>query len=611
MVLDSADDASVFDATVEVAGEAASPRPLWSYLPHSGNGTILMTTNNQVLADRLSNNNPNNIIPVEPMDPGESLRLFQTEKGGESDLNAGPALMRVLGFMPLAISQAAAYIRQMHPLESVRSYLDDFQKTDEDKVRLLDLEVFGHRDWSAQRTIIAACQITIEHIDLKSPHAIRLLGVLSLFDGQGILLSMVRAKGLFQPIASSKDDKREFNANLAILRNYCLIKINSDSYKSLYAEMHPVLQLSVRTWLYRKGKLEHYKALSISLLHSASPRMTFYGEQHPNGFLSHVEVALDHGRPTSGESLQGWASILYDAGMFAYFMSKFETAQKMAEEACNVRRSLFGQYHASTLEVMHLLSNIQKELHSSAEAMPFSLEVIRAPFGDNRAIYLDFASGYIITLIRRGQYEEALEMAKKVNKAYEREPDLDYPYMIRSIAYLALTHSYLNQWDQSTSYTEELVETIDRLMGSSDNNTIVWKIHLAALYSRQPDRSEKVKNLLTSIVQDEEAKDEIKDWDGLMSLIEDGEAFRGPTRPEILVVVKRFSACILKRWGQIDEAVELLEDCVGGLIKTYGFGHNDTKSAQAMLNEWRSEQEEAEAMTSGSNGSETDESMSL
>ncbi|PGH12590.1 hypothetical protein AJ80_06648 [Polytolypa hystricis UAMH7299] len=46
-------------------------------------------------------------------------------------------LVSALEFMPLAIVQAAAYIRERAPLYSVQRYLEEFQKNDRKKARLL------------------------------------------------------------------------------------------------------------------------------------------------------------------------------------------------------------------------------------------------------------------------------------------------------------------------------------------------------------------------------------------------------------------------------------------------------------------------------------------
>ena len=49
------------------------------------------------------------IIVVEPMDEGHALRLFTTKIHGEFDDGDARRLLQALDYMPLAISQAAAY----------------------------------------------------------------------------------------------------------------------------------------------------------------------------------------------------------------------------------------------------------------------------------------------------------------------------------------------------------------------------------------------------------------------------------------------------------------------------------------------------------------------
>lgn len=106
MILDSADDRDVFYNT---SGEAPGKRPLATYLPQSRNGAIILTTRDKDLAHRLVGN-LQNIIEVGPMTQAEAVTLLEKRLNRPPEVDIAADLVQALDFIPLAISQAAAFI---------------------------------------------------------------------------------------------------------------------------------------------------------------------------------------------------------------------------------------------------------------------------------------------------------------------------------------------------------------------------------------------------------------------------------------------------------------------------------------------------------------------
>ncbi len=104
MILDSADDRDVF----YTANSSREGKLLADYLPQSPNGSILITTRNKDLAYRLTGNHKN--IEVGPMVLADALTLLEKKLGSLPDTDIAADLVRALELVPLAISQAAAYI---------------------------------------------------------------------------------------------------------------------------------------------------------------------------------------------------------------------------------------------------------------------------------------------------------------------------------------------------------------------------------------------------------------------------------------------------------------------------------------------------------------------
>lgn len=133
---------------------------------------------------------------------------YQTEQGvaTQDDIMK---LTETLEFMPLAIVQAAAYIR--HPASRcfVAQYLEDFQSSDSQKLKLLDYDVGNiHRDMDAKNSILVTWSLSFEHIRQTQPSAADLLSLMSLFDRQGIPEAVLQ-KQIPQEQIPRKREKRK------------------------------------------------------------------------------------------------------------------------------------------------------------------------------------------------------------------------------------------------------------------------------------------------------------------------------------------------------------------------------------------------------------------
>ena len=66
-----------------------------------------------------------------------ALTLLKKKLGPLSDMNVAKDLVQALDLVPLAISQAAAYIQARSPMSSVEKYLADFRKGERKRASLL------------------------------------------------------------------------------------------------------------------------------------------------------------------------------------------------------------------------------------------------------------------------------------------------------------------------------------------------------------------------------------------------------------------------------------------------------------------------------------------
>ena len=268
MIFDNADDSDVLLYNTSGDNNDGGPK-LAEYLPQSTNGSILITTRNKGLAFKLTGTS-DAIHEVGSMTQEEALTLLENRLGALSDADAAADLVRSLDLVPLAISQAAAYIQMRAPRTSLAQYLAEFRQSENKRVRLLshdagDLRRDLRQDGGASNAILTTWQVSFDHIRSKRPSAATLLSFMSFFNRQGIPASLIRlSKDNYNTTQSIKledstdsdsqgsdnETDDEFEDDIAMLRDYCLIMLSENANTF---EIHGLVQLSTRRWLKAQG----------------------------------------------------------------------------------------------------------------------------------------------------------------------------------------------------------------------------------------------------------------------------------------------------------------------------------------------------------------------
>nr|POF13844.1 hypothetical protein CFP56_02868 [Quercus suber] len=185
IVLDNADDADFLVKRHDRAGRA-----LFEYLPFCEHGRVLVTTRTDTAASRLVLHSQ--IVDINLMDEEHAVALLEKKLGRQDDRADLTALAYTLEYMPLAIAQAAAYIRRRRPRCSVPQYLEQLQSSDQLKMNLLSAPFEElRRDADAKNSILLTWQVSFDHIHQTQRSAAELLSLMSFFHHQEIPESLL------------------------------------------------------------------------------------------------------------------------------------------------------------------------------------------------------------------------------------------------------------------------------------------------------------------------------------------------------------------------------------------------------------------------------------
>ena len=249
LVLDNADDMEIFSNNANpssVGSEETSP--LVKYLPRSSNGLMLITTRDKRVGERLADREK--AIMVSLMAGPESEALLWSKVADEDswDKTKTSELLEVLGYLPLAITQAAAYISENDiPIEE---YLEAFRANDSEIQDLLSEDPLDHRrDFESQSSVIRTWKVSFDQIRKQKPRAAEILSLMAFLDPQGIPKTLLRR---------DKERGVEFTTALGTLQAFSLV-ITENGGASF--EIHRLVQVSTQNgWNFKVKRLSGKKS---------------------------------------------------------------------------------------------------------------------------------------------------------------------------------------------------------------------------------------------------------------------------------------------------------------------------------------------------------------
>ncbi|KAK3340812.1 hypothetical protein B0H65DRAFT_529706 [Neurospora tetraspora] len=519
IILDSADNVDVFFG----AGSNPERRPLAAYLPQSPNGSLLVTTRDKDLAYRLVGGYKN-IIKIGPMVQSDALLLLERKLSLLSDKDSAEELVRALEYVPLAISQAAAYIQKRSPRSSVEKYLAEFRKGESERAWLLSHdEGEFRREGGASSAILATWQISFEHIRSKRASAADLLSLMSFFDRQGIPESLLRPPHMDGAIqerrsdvqhdlgSNNSDDKIDnnktdngFEDNITILTNFCLVTV-SESGDTF--EMHGLVQLSTRMWLEACGREEEFKHQFVSRIAALFPPGDYSNWATCQRLFPHVERAVDY-RPVESKLEEAWATLLYNGGWYAELQGRYDVAEQMARKSRRSRKETLGREDERTLASTSLCAEVllDKGLWKEAEKLFVQvMETRKAKLGADHPSTLTSMANLASALWGQGRWDEAEKLEVQVMETSKAKLGADHPSTLTSMNNLASTLWNQGRWDEAEKLEVQVMETRKAKLGADHPNTLASMNNLALTY-RDQGRWDEAEKLNVQVMEMSKAK---------------------------------------------------------------------------------------------------------
>ncbi|EXA28621.1 hypothetical protein FOVG_19787 [Fusarium oxysporum f. sp. pisi HDV247] len=275
MILDNTDDLRLFGVGQQATGGVINEnqnQSLHKYVPCMSQGTVLWTSRDAHIVGTLVGARRG--IEVRSMAMDEAMMLLariqdepsiaDKEVPGEAGVDA---LLEELQCLPLAISQAGAYMRRMSM--TAEQYLDLLRqgKTRWEVLKVSDAD--RHRRPEVSNSVLETWRISTERIWMESETSYRLLHVVAYVDSQDIPQELMVAAGRYDiddddidevDFEDSQDLSRQASElevleAIARLREFSFLSLRQTDNSGRSYEMHKLVQEAIRYGLRVRGSV--------------------------------------------------------------------------------------------------------------------------------------------------------------------------------------------------------------------------------------------------------------------------------------------------------------------------------------------------------------------
>jgi tetratricopeptide (TPR) repeat protein len=596
-----------------VVDNADEPESLREFFEHTPRGKVLLTT--RADASRLAclNLHPKAVVEAQRMTEAEAVE-FLFERTGKprnpQTEQTARAIAKRLGYLPLAMEQAGAYLTQ------TQAPLQDYLQLYDQKRREWD-QRYKPQMGNYPATVGTTWLINIEQVQRKSPPSVALLQLLAFFDSERIPLWLVQViayqmkprgclalvyfvcwlvrkfarqttppLGLLERIGLNESAMSEA---LAQLINYSLV--GYDGYIEREGEqvpyscaVHRLVQEVVRDNL--GAEQAHWVE---QLLHAYSeiapdPEMPAEWERWRE-MLPHLFATLERAtalkvKPRLQAYLQAY--LLNQAGLFLHYQGRYGEAEPLYQQALAIMREQLGEQHPHTATSLNNLAVLYKAQGRYDEAEPLyqqALAITRERLGEQHPDTATSLNNLAALYKAQGRYDEAeplYQQALAIRKAQLGEQHPDTATSLNNLAGLYLAQG---RYDEAEPLYQQALAIRKAQLGEQHPDTATSLNNLAELYQAQGryDEAEPLCQQALAITRErlgEQHPDTATSLNNLAALYQAQGRYDeaeplyqqalaimrerlGEQHPYTITVAGNYFACLMGM-GKIEDALELL-----------------------------------------------------
>ncbi|KAI8667643.1 NB-ARC domain-containing protein [Fusarium keratoplasticum] len=386
MVFDNADDLKLFGVGRQEKGDGTKEnQSLRKYIPCASQGTVLWTSRDAHIAGTLVG--PRCGIEVRSMAMDEATILLARVRDeppivGEVSGGAGAnALLEELQCLPLAISQAGAYMRRMSMTAEQYLALLRQGQTRWEVLKISDAD--RHRRPEVSNSVLETWRISTERIRVESEMSYRMLHVIAYVDSQDIpheLMTAAASRCTTYNIGGETSTR--YATELKVLEaatrlkefSFLSLRQTEDSGRSY--EMHKLMQEAIRYGLGVRGPMKttvgkapgvksglnkpekgeaYYSGMALQVVDGLFPPSEPTSWGRCEQYMTHA-IRVGEWAEVSGTEIET-SALLQRVSHFLYERGRWREKEPVDGRALDLRRDVLGEKHPDTIRSMASLAS--------------------------------------------------------------------------------------------------------------------------------------------------------------------------------------------------------------------------------------------------------------
>ncbi|MFI7660396.1 FxSxx-COOH system tetratricopeptide repeat protein, partial [Micromonospora parva] len=413
-------------------------------------GHLLITTRRDVNWETLADG----CLRLGMLDRESAVRLL-LERGEQQDLLAAAVLADELGHLPLALQQAAGYLRQTRLPVSV--YLDRLRAQ---PAEVLNTIAEGDQ---AERAVAQVWLLTLDRLREVRPAAIDLLRILSCYASDEVPRSI---------LAGYADQTGAVDQALSALASYNLVTLTQTTVST-----HRLLQTVVRSQAQIQVEADYRDERSdlpeSSWQQAIDQALALLDQACPSGnlqedvdiwpqwrvFAPHVEAFAQH-IPEDTAHLT-FAYLLGQLGSYHYTQARYHQALQADKRALEISEAALPAGHPTIATRLDNLAHTLGDLGQAQEALPLqrrALEITEAALPAGHPDIATRLNNLAHTLGELGRAQEALPLRRRALEITEAALPAGHPTIALRLDNLAHTLGELGRAQEALPLQRRALE---------------------------------------------------------------------------------------------------------------------------------------------------------
>ncbi|KAE8406771.1 kinesin light chain [Aspergillus pseudonomiae] len=484
LVIDNADDLDLLRGTYQTEG-------LLAFLPESDGGLTIFTTRHGAVAQYLAGSDVVEIGKMTRQETTDLLHKSLVRKNPSDNFETVVNLLAELEYLPLAITQAAAYINTNKG--SISEYLRLLKKTEQDAVALISTD-FGDktRYRNSMNAVAKTWTITFNKILEYDTLATDLLAFISCIEWRAIPYSILPA---------AYPEARLVGA-IGTLCSYSFLERRDDGTK---LDMHRLVHLATRMWINQNGRKTETTIAALNHLVEVFPSDDYTNREIWRDYLPHVaRIEKDEQCQDTEEK----SKLCLKVGQCLYVDGRIKEAVLWLQESCewrdiNLPRSntdrltsqhtlaIAYQANGQIKEAAKLLENIKEAVKLLENVVAIESEVLAEDHPSRLASQHELAGAYQTN----SQIKKAVKLLEHIVAIESEMLTKDHPLQLASQHKLARAYQANSQIKEAVKLLEYIVAIESEVLAEDHPSRLISQHTLAGAYQANGQIKKAVKLL--------------------------------------------------------------------------------------------------------------------